>query len=238
MPSSRAGLNRITVSLDSLDDATFRSMNDVDFPVDKVLGAIDAAANAGLTPVKVDMVVKRGHTDQDIESMAAHFKGSGHILRFIEFMDVGATNGWRMEDVVTAKEIRDRINAMSPIEPVEANYFGEVAERYRYVDGSGEIGIIASVTVAVLRRLHARQALGRRRAVYLPVRCARLQPARPPALRQDGRGDGRPPAHHLEPPRRPLQRATQRGHDRPREGRDVAHRRLSCKGFAAECPCR
>jgi len=142
-----AGLSRITVSLDSLDDATFRSMNDVDFPVDKVLSAIDAAANAGLTPVKVDMVVKRGHTDQDIESMARHFKGSGHILRFIEFMDVGATNGWRMEDVVTAKEIRDRVNAVSPIEPAEANYFGEVAERYRYVDGSGEIGIIASVTV-------------------------------------------------------------------------------------------
>jgi cyclic pyranopterin phosphate synthase len=142
-----AGLKRTTVSLDSLDDATFRSMNDVDFPVDKVLAAIDAAADAGLTPVKVDMVVKRGHTDGDIESMARHFKGSGHILRFIEFMDVGATNGWRMEDVVTAKEIRDRINAMSPIEPVEPNYFGEVAERYRYVDGSGEIGIIASVTV-------------------------------------------------------------------------------------------
>jgi cyclic pyranopterin phosphate synthase len=142
-----AGLSRITVSLDSLDDATFRSMNDVDFPVTKVLDAIDAAANAGLTPVKVDMVVKRGHTDQDIESMAQHFKGSGHILRFIEFMDVGATNGWRMEDVVTAKEIYDRINAVTPIEPVEPNYFGEVAERYRYVDGSGEIGIIASVTV-------------------------------------------------------------------------------------------
>jgi GTP 3',8-cyclase len=142
-----AGLSRITVSLDSLDDATFRSMNDVDFPVAKVLDAIDAAANAGLTPVKVDMVVKRGHTDQDIESMAQHFKGSGHILRFIEFMDVGATNGWRMEDVVTAKEIYDRINAVTPIEPVDPNYFGEVAERYRYVDGSGEIGIIASVTV-------------------------------------------------------------------------------------------
>jgi cyclic pyranopterin phosphate synthase len=131
-----AGLSRITVSLDSLDDATFRSMNDV-----------DAAANAGLTPVKVDMVVKRGHTDQDIESMAEHFRGTGHILRFIEFMDVGSTNGWRMEDVVSAKEIRDRINARWPIEPVDANYFGEVAERYRYKDGAGEIGIIASVTV-------------------------------------------------------------------------------------------
>jgi cyclic pyranopterin phosphate synthase len=142
-----AGLRRITVSLDSLDDATFRSMNDVDFPVDKVLGAIDAAADAGLTPVKVDMVVKRGHTDQDIESMAEHFRGTGHILRFIEFMDVGATNGWRMSDVVSAKEIRDRINARWPIEPVDPNYFGEVAERYRYKDGAGEIGIIASVTV-------------------------------------------------------------------------------------------
>jgi GTP 3',8-cyclase len=97
--------------------------------------------------VKVDMVVKRGHTDQDIESMAEHFRGTGHILRFIEFMDVGSTNGWRMEDVVSAKEIRDRINARWPIEPVDANYFGEVAERYRYKDGAGEIGIIASVTV-------------------------------------------------------------------------------------------
>jgi GTP 3',8-cyclase len=143
----QAGLKRITVSLDSLDDETFKSLNDVDFPASKVLHAIDAAADAGLTPVKVDMVVKRGVNDEDIVEMARHFRNSGHILRFIEFMDVGTTNGWRLDDVVSAKEIMERINAEWPIEPIEANYYGEVAERYRYVDGAGEIGIIASVTV-------------------------------------------------------------------------------------------
>jgi cyclic pyranopterin phosphate synthase len=143
----QAGLKRITVSLDSLDDETFKSLNDVDFPASKVLDAIDAAADAGLTPVKVDMVVKRGVNDEDIVEMARHFRNSGHILRFIEFMDVGTTNGWLMDDVVSAKEIMQRINAEWPIEPIEANYYGEVAERYRYVDGAGEIGIIASVTV-------------------------------------------------------------------------------------------
>ena len=142
-----AGLKRVTVSLDSLDDARFRSMNDVDFPLQKVLDAIDAAADAGLEPVKVDMVVKHDETDQDIVDMAGHFRGSGHILRFIEYMDVGTTNGWRMQDVVSAKEILERINAVWPVEPVDPNYFGEVAERYRYVDGQGEIGIIASVTI-------------------------------------------------------------------------------------------
>jgi cyclic pyranopterin phosphate synthase len=123
------------------------SLNDVQFPASKVLEAIEAAAAAGLTPVKVDMVVKRGVNDQDIEAMARHFRNSGHILRFIEYMDVGTTNGWRMDDVVSAAEIVSRINAGWPIEPVDPNYFGEVAERYRYVDGAGEIGIIASVTV-------------------------------------------------------------------------------------------
>ena len=142
-----AGLRRVTVSLDSLDDDTFKSLNDVDFPASKVLDAIDVAAATGLTPVKVDMVVKRGVNDQDIVDMAGHFRNSGHILRFIEFMDVGSTNGWRMDDVVSAKEIVERINAVWPIEPVDPNYYGEVADRYRYVDGAGEIGIIASVTV-------------------------------------------------------------------------------------------
>jgi len=142
-----AGLKRITVSLDSLDDATFMSLNDVDFPASKVLEAIDASADAGLTPVKVDMVVKRGVNDQDIVSMAGHFRNTGHILRFIEFMDVGSTNGWRMDEMVSAAEIVERINAVWPIEPVDPNYYGEVAERYRYIDGAGEIGIIASVTV-------------------------------------------------------------------------------------------
>jgi cyclic pyranopterin phosphate synthase len=143
----QAGLKRVTVSLDSLDDETFMRMNDVGFPASKVLDAIAAAARAGLTPVKIDMVVKRDVNDGDIESMAEHFRNSGHILRFIEYMDVGTTNGWQMQDVVPAAEIVERINARWPIEPAQANYFGEVAERYRYLDGAGEIGIISSVTV-------------------------------------------------------------------------------------------
>ena len=143
-----AGLQRVTVSLDSLDDATFRAMNDVDFPVAKVLEAIDAAADAGLTPVKINMVVKRGVNDHDIVAMARHFKGSGHIVRFIEFMDVGATNGWRMDDVIASADIVRRINDAFPLIGADANYAGEVAERWRYADGSGEIGVISSVTQA------------------------------------------------------------------------------------------
>ena len=143
-----AGLNRVTVSLDSLDEATFQSMNDVGFPVARVLEAIANAEAAGLTPVKIDMVVKRGVNDHDIVDMARHFRGSGHILRFIEYMDVGTTNGWRMEDMVSAKEILEALQREWPLEPVDPNYFGEVAERYRYTDGQGEVGIIASVTRA------------------------------------------------------------------------------------------
>lgn len=141
-----AGLQRITISLDSLDDAVFRSMNDADFPVAKVLDAIDAAAEAGLAPVKIDMVVKRGINDGGIVDMARRFRGSGHIIRFIEYMDVGNSNGWRLHDVVPASEILDRVRAEWPIEPAEPNYFGEVAERWRYADGEGEIGVIASVS--------------------------------------------------------------------------------------------
>jgi cyclic pyranopterin phosphate synthase len=141
-----AGLNRITVSLDSLDDAVFRRMNDVDFPVARVLDAIDAASDAGLGPIKIDVVVKRGENDGSIVAMAQRFRGTGHILRFIEYMDVGNTNGWRMTDVVSAREIAERINEQWPIEPAQPNYFGEVAERWRYRDGAGEIGIISSVT--------------------------------------------------------------------------------------------
>jgi GTP 3',8-cyclase len=143
-----AGLTRATLSLDSLDEATFQSMNDVGFPVAKVLEAIDNAATAGLTPVKIDMVVKRGVNDHDIVPMARHFRGTGHILRFIEYMDVGTTNGWRLEDMVSAKEILETLQREWPLEPVDPNYFGEVAERYRYQDGQGEVGIIASVTRA------------------------------------------------------------------------------------------
>jgi cyclic pyranopterin phosphate synthase len=140
-----AGLGRITVSLDSLDDEAFRAMNDVDFPVARVLEGIDAAAAAGL-PVKVNAVVKRGLNDGGVLEMARHFRGTGHVLRFIEYMDVGHTNGWRMEDVVSAAEIVAAIEAEFPLEPVPPRYAGEVAERYRYLDGFGEIGVIASVT--------------------------------------------------------------------------------------------
>jgi cyclic pyranopterin phosphate synthase len=140
-----AGLTRITVSLDSLDDEVFRAMNDVDFPVARVLGGIDAAAMAGL-PVKVNVVVKRGLNEDTVLDMARRFRGTGHIVRFIEFMDVGATNGWRMDDVVPAAEIVRTIGAEFPLEPVDAEYRGEVAQRYRYRDGAGEIGVIASVT--------------------------------------------------------------------------------------------
>ena len=140
-----AGLKRITVSLDSLDDATFRSLNDVDFPVERVLDGIEAARAAGL-PVKVNMVVKRGVNDGHVVSMARFFRERGDTLRFIEYMDVGATNGWRLDDVVPAAEIVERIGAELPLEPVDPAYRGEVARRWRYADGSGEIGVIASVT--------------------------------------------------------------------------------------------
>jgi cyclic pyranopterin phosphate synthase len=146
-----AGLKRITVSLDSLDDDVFMKMNDVDFPVTRVLEGIDAAAKAGLAPIKINMVVKRGVNDASVAAMARHFRGSGHILRFIEYMDVGHTNGWRMDDVVTAKEIVGMIDAEAPLAQCDPNYRGEVAERWRYRDGSGEIGVIASVTQAFCR---------------------------------------------------------------------------------------
>ena len=143
-----AGLRRVTVSLDSLDDATFRAMNDADFPVAKVLEAIDCAAAEGLAPVKVNMVVRRGTNDHQVVDMARHFRGTGHIVRFIEFMDVGATNGWRMDDVIPSAEVVRRIGEAFPCEPVNPNHFGEVARRWRYKDGSGEFGIISSVTEA------------------------------------------------------------------------------------------
>jgi cyclic pyranopterin phosphate synthase len=143
-----AGLKRVTVSLDSLDDAVFRGMNDVDFPVSKVLEGMDAAEAAGLAPLKVNMVVKRGLNEDSILPMARYFRGTGRILRFIEYMDVGSSNGWRLDDVVSAREIVATIDRELPLEPIEKNYPGEVAERWRYRDGSGEIGVIASVTQA------------------------------------------------------------------------------------------
>ena len=141
-----AGLQRISVSLDSLDDAVFKAMNDVDFPVARVLEGIEAARRAGLHPIKINVVVKRGMNEHTIVDMARAFRGTGHILRFIEYMDVGTTNGWRLTDVVPAAEIVERIAAAFALEPLEPNYPGEVARRYRYADGAGEIGIIASVT--------------------------------------------------------------------------------------------
>jgi cyclic pyranopterin phosphate synthase len=143
-----AGLGRVTVSLDSLDDRVFGAMNDVDFPVARVLDGIQAAQEAGLAPVKVNMVVKRGVNEDSLLPMAEHFRGTGIVVRFIEYMDVGHSNGWRMDDVVPAAEILARIGAAFPIEAVAPNYPGEVANRYRYRDGAGEIGVIASVTQA------------------------------------------------------------------------------------------
>jgi cyclic pyranopterin phosphate synthase len=146
-----AGLKRVTVSLDALDDATFRAMGDTDTPVAHVLDGIDAASRAGLAPIKVNAVIKRGVNEHAIVDLARRFRGTGHIARFIEYMDVGATNGWRMDDVVPAAEILARIDAAFPIEPIDANYGGEVAQRWRYRDGSGEVGVIASVTRAFCR---------------------------------------------------------------------------------------
>ena len=141
-----AGLKRVTVSLDSLDDTTFKKMNDSDFPVAKVLAGIDAARAAGLAPIKINMVTKRGVNESSIVPMARYFKGTGMTLRFIEFMDVGSTNGWRLDDVVPAREIVAMIDREMPLEPLLAGYRGEVAARYRYRDGGGEIGVISSVT--------------------------------------------------------------------------------------------
>jgi len=144
----QAGLHRVTVSLDSLDEATFQAMNDADFPVARVIEGIETAAAEGLAPVKINMVVKRGTNDADIVAMAERWRGTGHIVRFIEYMDVGSSNGWRMDDVVPSAEVVRRISQRWPLEPVDPNYPGEVAERWRYADGAGEVGVISSVTQA------------------------------------------------------------------------------------------
>ena len=141
-----AGLRRITVSLDSLDDEVFKRMNGRDWDKHHVLQGIDAADKVGLRPIKINCVVQRGVNDHTLMDLARHFKGTGHIVRFIEFMDVGNLNGWNLSQVVSAREIIERINAELPLEPAEPHYRGEVANRYRYKDGSGEIGIIASVS--------------------------------------------------------------------------------------------
>jgi cyclic pyranopterin phosphate synthase len=141
-----AGLRRITVSLDALDDATFRAMNDADFPVSEVLSGIKAAEAAGFKDIKVNMVVKRGVNDHEVLPMARYFRGTAQILRFIEYMDVGSSNGWRLDEVMPSRSLIETLQAHHPLEPVDANYPGEVAERWRYLDGAGEIGVISSVT--------------------------------------------------------------------------------------------
>jgi cyclic pyranopterin phosphate synthase len=143
-----AGLHRVTVSLDGIDDAAFKRMNDVDYAVGDVLDGIAAAAEIGLAPIKVNCVVKRGSNDDQILPLARHFRGSGHILRFIEYMDVGSSNGWRMDEVLPSAEVIARIGEEFPLEAIDANYSGEVAGRWRYTDGGGEIGVISSVTQA------------------------------------------------------------------------------------------
>jgi len=141
-----AGLHRVTVSLDAIDDPTFQRMNDVGFPVATVLEAIKAASDAGLGPIKVNCVVQRGVNDHAVLDMAEHFRGTEHIVRFIEFMDVGSTNGWRLDDVVSASDMIESIHGKYPLEAIPPNYQGEVANRFRYLDGAGEVGVIASVT--------------------------------------------------------------------------------------------
>ncbi len=141
-----AGLKRVTVSLDSLDDATFMGMNDVKFPVAEVLQGIDVAHQVGIGSIKINMVVKKGINDQDIVPMARHFKGSPYILRFIEYMDVGTSNGWKMDEAIPSAEVVRRIRADMPVEEIAPNYNGETSERWRYQDGSGEFGVISSVT--------------------------------------------------------------------------------------------
>jgi len=145
-PLADAGLTRVTVSLDTLDDEVFRWMNDADFPVGAVLDGIDAAARAGLGPVKINAVIRRGINDHTVLDLARYFRGTGHIVRFIEYMDVGATNGWRLDDVVPGAEIIRTIDATFPLEPAPSNYPGEVVRRWRYANGGGEVGVITSVT--------------------------------------------------------------------------------------------
>lgn len=143
-----AGLARLTISLDTLDDAVFRQMNGGRSGVERVLAGIEAAEKAGYRPLKINAVVQRGVNDHTLVELARYFKARGHILRFIEYMDVGNRNGWKMDEVLPAKDILALIHAEMPLQPVEGNYYGEVARRYRYVDGEGEIGLISSVTQA------------------------------------------------------------------------------------------
>ncbi|KQX87354.1 GTP 3',8-cyclase MoaA [Variovorax sp. Root473] len=185
-----AGLQRVTVSLDSLDDAVFRHMNDVDFPVADVLAGIDAAIAAGLGPIKVNMVVKRGTNEQEILPMARYFRehhGGKVVLRFIEYMDVGATNGWRMDEVLPSAEVVARIAAEFPLVPLEATTPGETAQRWAYADGGGEIGVISSVTQAFCHDC-SRARLSTEGKLYLCLFASQGHDLRP--MLRDGASDG------------------------------------------------
>ena len=213
----------MTVSLDSLDDETFKRMNDVDFPVQKVLDGMDAAAQVGLGPIKVNMVVKRGLNESSILPMARFFREKGYILRFIEYMDVGHSNGWRLDDVVPAAEIVKMIHAEMPLEPADPNYTGEVAERWRYKEGGGEIGVIASVTQAFCSTC-TRARLSAEGKLYTCLFAVKGFDLRELAAgRCHGRGDL--PGHRprLGQTYRPLFRDPFREHDLPAQGGDVAH---------------
>jgi cyclic pyranopterin phosphate synthase len=181
-----AGLDRVTVSLDAIDDAVFKRMNDVDFAVSDVLEGIEAAHALGLGQVKVNMVVKGGMNEGQILPMARHFKGTPTILRFIEYMDVGASNGWNMDEVIPSSEVVRRISAEMPLAPIGANYAGETAARWRYVDGGGEVGMISSVTQAFCSDC-SRIRLSTEGKLYTCLFATRGHDLR--ALLREGRGD-------------------------------------------------
>ena len=236
-PLAEAGLQRITVSLDSLDDEVFGTMNGVDFPVSKVLDGIAAARAAGLAPIKVNTVVRRGMNEASVLPLARWARAEGLILRFIEYMDVGHSNGWRLDDVVPAAEILELIDAELPLEPVSAQYRGEVAGRYAFRDGSGEVGVIASVTRAVLRRLHACAPVRGRVALHVPVRGRRHGPQGPDARGRDRCRARRADRVRVVRPRRPLLRAPQRGDGEAAQGGDVRPRGVT-GGSSLACASR
>ena len=195
-----AGLGRVTVSLDALDDAVFKRINDVNFPVSGVLRAIDAAAEAGLAPVKVNMVVKRGGNEDQIVPMAGRFRGTGHIVRYIEYMDVGNSNGWELADVVSAREIVERIDERHPLEPGRSELSGGSREPMALPRRGGRDRGHRIGEPAVLRRMHAGPALGRRAALYVPVRHFRPRPAGVAALGRLRPRGTKPSRRHLGPP--------------------------------------
>ncbi len=196
-------------------------MNGVDYPVGKVLDGIAAAREAGFGPIKVNMVVRRGLNEDSVVPMARWARTEGHILRFIEYMDVGHSNGWRLDEVVPAREVVAAISAEMPLEAVPPNYPGEVADRWRYVDGTGELGVIASVTQPFCGVVHPGPDLGRGSALHLPVRPQGHRPPGTPARRGDGRAAGRGDPGGLVGPDRPLLGAALGGDRRPAPGRDV-----------------